>query len=434
MEDELRLEAGKLVLFRRNGLWQARIAIGKRRYLWKSLKTSNSAEAKRAGLKLFHQVEFKIEEGLPVQSRSFSDVIDQYIAERQRDHDLGQDAKRGSSIKHTSDSMLRQIKRVSKFWQEYAGKRAVDAIDDKVLRDFIPWRKSYYHQQDHIHHNARLDPTDKTLQFDLMIGKMFIKYAHDQHYRGNKPLPTFTFTPKIKRVRPAFTLGDYTKVTKALRDWIEETDNEHWKASRWLLNDYVITLALSGIRAGEANSLKVRDIETLEDDRERDTLQFRVRGKTGERVVVPRIDVKPVIDNMLKRRNDPKPNEWLFAMPDGGKIITLIDQFNSLLEYAGVTHNSNGEKYTLYSLRHYYAVRAISMDVDIYTIARNMGTSVQMIEQYYGKHATTTARAGILGGKHSPLQGTQEPSSPAQRRQKLEAIRAGKRLVAKRKA
>ncbi|MEI6202897.1 MAG: hypothetical protein WCP68_13185 [Enhydrobacter sp.] len=91
MEDELRLEAGKLLLFRRNGLWQARIAIGNRRYLWKSLKTSNEAEAKRAGLKLFHQVEFKIEEGLPVQSRSFNDVIDQYIAERQRDHDLGKD-------------------------------------------------------------------------------------------------------------------------------------------------------------------------------------------------------------------------------------------------------------------------------------------------------------------------------------------------------
>jgi hypothetical protein len=27
---------------------------------------------------------------------------------------------------------------------EYAGKLAVEAIDDKVMRDFIPWRRDYY--------------------------------------------------------------------------------------------------------------------------------------------------------------------------------------------------------------------------------------------------------------------------------------------------
>ena len=55
MDDEVRLEGGKLLLFWRNGLWQARIAVGNRKYLWKSLKTSNEAEAKKAGLKLFHR-------------------------------------------------------------------------------------------------------------------------------------------------------------------------------------------------------------------------------------------------------------------------------------------------------------------------------------------------------------------------------------------
>lgn len=64
----------------------------------------------------------------------------------------------------------------------------------------------------------------------------------------------------------------------------------------------------------------------------------------------------------------------------------------------GLTHNAAGSKHSLYSLRHFYAVRAIARDIDIYTIARNMGTSVQMIEQYYGRHATTTERATKLGG------------------------------------
>lgn len=54
MDDGRRFESGKLVLFTRNGIWQARIAIGNRRYLWESLKTSNEADAKRAGNKLLH--------------------------------------------------------------------------------------------------------------------------------------------------------------------------------------------------------------------------------------------------------------------------------------------------------------------------------------------------------------------------------------------
>ncbi len=46
--------------------------------------------------------------------------------------------------------MLRQVKRVLKFWREYAGKKAIESIDDKVLPK-----------------NAKLHPTDKTLQWDV---------------------------------------------------------------------------------------------------------------------------------------------------------------------------------------------------------------------------------------------------------------------------
>ena len=36
--------------------------------------------------------------------------------------------------------------------------------------------------------------------------------------------------------------------------------------------------------------------------------------------------------------------------------------------------------------------------IDIHMIALNMGTSVAMIEAYYGKSATPAARAAQLGG------------------------------------
>ena len=98
MEDEVRLEAGKLVLFRRSGLWQARIHLGQGRYLWRSLKTANSNDARRAGIRLLYQIEHKLSEGLPVHIRTLNAVIDEYVAHRQRDHDVGMAAAAGRSV------------------------------------------------------------------------------------------------------------------------------------------------------------------------------------------------------------------------------------------------------------------------------------------------------------------------------------------------
>jgi len=84
-------------------------------------------------------------------------------------------------------------------------------------------------------------------------------------------------------------------------------------------------------------------------------------------------------------------------MPDGSKVTTLIDQFNAVLEQAGVERNGFGEKYSLYSLRHFYAVMALRNGIGVFEIARNMGTSVQMIQEYYGKQATAATFATRLG-------------------------------------
>jgi integrase len=70
-------------------------------------------------------MEQRADQGLPPKSKLFSAVIDDYIRIRQRDHRHGK----------TSDGMLRQIIRVSKFWREYVGGTPVEMIDDKVMRE-----------------------------------------------------------------------------------------------------------------------------------------------------------------------------------------------------------------------------------------------------------------------------------------------------------
>jgi len=381
------LEDGRLTIFKRSGTFYARIRISPGKYTWRSLKTTDEQTAIRAGRRLLFQLEHRADQGLPPKSKLFSAVIDDYVRFRERDHKQGR----------TSAGMLRQIIRVAKFWREYAGAVPIEAIDDKVMREFIPWRRDYYSKFAELPKNAKLNPTDKTLQWDMMLGKAIVKWAHEQGLRGKQSLPTVTFTPKQKRARPAFELSEYRRLWRTIFKRIRDAKDNRVRRSRELLRDYVLILANSGMRVGEANNLRLRDLIPFKDDKGRRNFRFIVRGKTGERDVILRSAAASRLDKLLAKRDGEAANNFLFAMADGSKVVTLIDQFNTALKEAGVQRNGFGEKYTLYSLRHFYAVTALRNGIGVFEVARNMGTSVQMIQQYYGKQATSAVFATRLG-------------------------------------
>ncbi|MGY3449488.1 tyrosine-type recombinase/integrase [Bradyrhizobium sp. USDA 4353] len=381
------LEDGRLTVFRRNGTYYARLRLSPGKYVTRSLKTTVEESAVQLGRRLLFQLEQRAEQGLPAKSKLFAAVIDDYIRFRERDHVHGK----------TSAGMLRQIRRVSKFWREYVGPLAVEAIDDKVMREFIPWRRDYYASFDKLPKNAKRHPTDKTLQWDMMLGKAMVKWAAERGLRGSKPAITLTFTPKKKRVRPAFEQWEYRKLWRTLCGRIETARDVRTRKSRELLRIYVLVLANSGIRTGEANNLRVRDVHPFTDEKGRKNFRLVVRGKTGERDAIVRAVAAKRLDKFLTKRREEDSDGLLFVMPDGSKIITLIDQLNAALRDARIERSSFGEKYTVYSLRHFYAVNALRSGIGVFEVARNMGTSVQMIQEYYGKQATPSVFATRLG-------------------------------------
>src|SRR5260370_489118 len=103
MEGARYLEDGRLTIFRRSGVFYARIRLAASgKYVWRSLKTTDEQTAIRFGRRLLFQIEQRADQGLPPKSRSFSTVIDDYVRYRERDHGHGK----------TSAGMLRQIIRV----------------------------------------------------------------------------------------------------------------------------------------------------------------------------------------------------------------------------------------------------------------------------------------------------------------------------------
>lgn len=401
------LVEGKVLLFIRSGIFQARMYKGDRTYVHRSLKTKDLLTARTSALTLYGKIKHQLDTGEPLSSVSLNKLIDEYIELRQTQYDQSQlgkakGTKNTNNKNSTSIYMLRQIKRVSEFWRKYCGTMAVDKIDNDVLSKYILWRKEYYHKlpKDKIPKNARLNPTDKTLQWELTYGKSLLKYTNEKGYRGKAQLPTYTLKGVKKIVRPAFTVQDYAKLIVGMRKWIAEAQTERQQYPRLLLRDYVYILSNSGMRVGEANSLQWRDITPFVDNLGRENYQFSVRGKTGVRVVTPRTNATRYIRRLIKRNPEREDTDYVFRMRGGDRVTTLIDQFQAMLEYVGILHNREGEKYTLYSLRHFYAMMGLNRKkaTPVWDIAKNMGTSVAIIEQYYGRHATSAELATRLGG------------------------------------
>jgi integrase len=98
-----------------------------------------------------------------------------------------------------------------------------------------------------------------------------------------------------------------------------------------------------------------------------------------------------------KERDDEKPplNEPIFAHQDGTPVHSFKKGFNALIHEAGVEFDTHGQRRVIYSLRHTYATFRLQEGVNHYVLARNMGTSVKMLENFYG-HTSNRAMASEL--------------------------------------
>jgi len=136
------------------------------------------------------------------------------------------------------------------------------------------------------------------------------------------------------------------------------------------------------------------------------------RGKRGVGYCKSTAGAVRPFERMVKR-NDPKPADRLFP-------VNHKKQFAGILEKTDLKLDREGNRRTAYSLRHTYIRLRLMEGADIYQIAKNCRTSVEMIEKYYAAHIKTRLDAAAINVRRPrPAKpGAGQPGATSSRRQR----------------
>jgi site-specific recombinase XerD len=264
------------------------------------------------------------------------------------------------------------LRRLELWALQFLGGYKVDLLTDDVMAQYLEWRCQ-----------QQPAPAPSTIGKERSTLNHFFRYARrKRHIKEAPDIP-------IKRVKPNPRPDIPDAEWKRLCEFLEQPV-KRGKRDRLYLRYYVLILGNSGLRTGEARKLTWRDVsftKTLTGERR---LVFTVRGKTGEREVVCNVGVETWAAELEAHRRievggEVSPSETIFCHPNGSPIKSFKNSFQQALKKAGVLYGSDGKKRVPYSLRHTYATIRLSEGVSVFQLAANMGTSVEMIELFYGK-------------------------------------------------
>jgi integrase len=157
--------------------------------------------------------------------------------------------------------------------------------------------------------------------------------------------------------------------------------------------------------------LQFRDVKVVEDEGSGQTiLEIEVRGERGVGFCKSTAGaVRPFERLKARLRPDGGPGragnrkesmdkgEW--QQPGATDLLFpkwSRDLFNAILEEERLRVDRDGRPRTAYSLRHTYICLRLLEGADIYQIAKNCRTSVEMIEKYYAAHLKTQLDASAI--------------------------------------
>ena len=376
--DSLSILDGSIRLFKRpnSHQWQCRFKLDSESWHQASTGSDQVAEATTRAIAIYEAVRIKVSNGLVIKNKNFK-----RLALEQLDILAGQVA--GTKGLHT----YKDFKFVAeRYLIPFFGRYQISEITQKLIDEFESWRES----------EMGCDPKASTRRHHISAYNKIIHLAQDQGLiNQGKSVPRLESKGDKGQIRPGFSQQEIDYLLDFMRDWENDTVAKRNGYTRKLCRCYVEFLLYTGIREGtESWPLRWKNIQWHWIDQEK-YIKVWVSGKTGPRYLIAKHQIIKTLERLMQWQELPytsldellgaKLDRLLFTCPDQTRPHRMKPIFTRLMENSGLLKDTAGKTRTLYSLRHTYATFALANGVDIHTVAKQMGTSVLMLEKHYSK-------------------------------------------------
>ena len=341
---------------------------------------TNLGGATQVAMNKYEELYFKVKSGGTLLGKSFRDLFDEWKTHYPK-------ISNETLPKYIEWSVNRVGNYPYHFFVNVKGNPKVDTI---LPRDFEEYW--IYRRENSTKNGKPFKPSNDTLRKELALVDQMFAYAFEKGY-VTKQIEVKKPNPEKDKRRPSFSKEEWRKLTTGMIKRVKEGWGAH-KRDRFILQQYVLILANCGVRLGELRNLTWNDIrrEKYDDDDGNQTIRLilQVKGKTGIREVVCNKGTEVFFERLYDYRKEelnahPSPDTFVFCHQDGKPIVTMRKSFENLLDDLKLRKNSQGRNRTLYSLRHMYATFRLSEEVSPFLLAKQMGTSVEMLEEHYGQ-------------------------------------------------
>jgi len=332
---------------------------------------------------LYDEARFRQKLGLAHKGTTFTAVAHETLSHLR----LEMDAGRGRVIYSSYISVI------ERYFLPYFGERHLETLTATDIAQFEAWRNR----------QMQKIPKASTLNtFAAAWTKLLDTGIRKGWISERATVPRLSTRGEKSTPRPAFSKDEVDQLLAYLETWSTGGIKPAGKEMRLLLRDYIEILLLTGIRHGtEAMGLCWNHLEWHESERKK-YLRLWVAGKTGGRWLIAKHRAVAVFERLAARQRDlggksfetlleSRQKQQVFRFSTGYQPHSLNAAFTRLMRESGLLKGPSGQNRTLYSLRHTYATQELLAGTDIHTLARQLGNSAQMIEQYYSKLTATLA-------------------------------------------
>jgi integrase len=388
MPEKHTILGGKVHVYRRDNssLWQcATYLAGKNRRV--STKEDGLAKAKDFAEDWYLGLRGKVRNGEITSEKTFREAAVQF----EREYQIITEGQRNPEYVEGHSTRLRL--------------HLVPFFGDMGLSEITPGQVQEYriHRHEEAVKEHGKPPARSTMHQEIVVLRQTLKAAVRHRWLDRLPdlSEPYRASGKISH-RAWFSPEEYKKLYEATRRRANSPKNPRYKWESEQLHDYVLFMANTGLRPDEASRLEYRDVKIVDDAGSHETiLEIEVRGKRGVGYCKSTSGaVRPF--QRLVERNKPQPTDPIFPK-------THRQLFNTILDEEGLKKDREGQPRTAYSLRHTYICLRLMEGADIYQIAKNCRTSVEMIEKYYASHLKNSLDAAAINIRRPKTKKKNEP-------------------------